>query len=96
MSNTYDNVLPNVFTTQRRECRAVLCSEPDGGFSVYARNLPGVVSQGETIDEAIENVKEAFCGAVETYVAEGMEIPWGDCREPLPRDAIERWILVDA
>lgn len=96
MRSATNRVLSNELETAKRECRAVFCPEPDGGYSVYARNLPGVASQGDTLDEAIENIKQAFAGAVATYESEGMEIPWSDCREPVPPDAWERWILVDA
>ena len=37
-----------------------LFAEPEGGFSVLVPGLPGCVSQGETREEAIENVKEAI------------------------------------
>jgi predicted RNase H-like HicB family nuclease len=32
----------------------------EGGYVVYAPSLPGCVSQGETKEEAIENIKEAI------------------------------------
>jgi predicted RNase H-like HicB family nuclease len=34
--------------------------EDEGGYSVLVPGLPGCVSQGETRDEALENVKEAI------------------------------------
>ncbi len=60
------------------ECQAVLCPEEDGGFSAHVANLPGAVSQGETQDDALTNLREAFVGAIETYRELGMEIPWSD------------------
>lgn len=59
-------------------CRAIICSEVDGGFSAYAARLPGVVSEGDTFDEAVANVAEAFRGAVESYLTAGASIPWVD------------------
>lgn len=34
--------------------------EGDGGYSVYVPDLPGCCSQGNTLEEAIENIKEAM------------------------------------
>jgi len=84
------------FSEPAYECRVLLCPEPAGGFSAYALRLPGVASQGETEDEALKNVTEAFRAAIETYTEEGMEIPWTD-EAPIERtqNCLERWILVD-
>jgi predicted RNase H-like HicB family nuclease len=38
-----------------------LIPEQEGGYSVRVPGLPGCYSQGETREEAIENVKEAIC-----------------------------------
>ena len=59
-------------------CRAIICAEVDGGFSAYAARLPGVVSEGDTFDEAVANVSEAFRGAIESYLSDGGSIPWVD------------------
>ena len=42
------------------EYQAVFQEEKDGGFSVWVPDLPGCASQGETIEEALENIKEAI------------------------------------
>ena len=44
-------------------------SEPEGGYSVVCTEL-GVPSQGETIEEALENIKEA----VELYLESAEEL----------------------
>jgi len=38
----------------------VLEEERDGGYSASAPALPGCFSQGDTLDEAIKNAKEAI------------------------------------
>ncbi len=40
--------------------RVVLEPQEEGGFTVYVPALPGCVSQGETVEEATENIKEAI------------------------------------
>lgn len=37
-----------------------LIPEEEGGFSIVVPGLPGCCSQGETREEAIENIKEAI------------------------------------
>jgi len=38
----------------------VLEPQEEGGFTVYAPSLPGCVSQGETREDALKNIKEAI------------------------------------
>lgn len=48
------------------EYNAVFAAEEEGGFSVYVPDLPGCVSQGDTFEEAVRNIKEA----IELYLEE--------------------------
>ncbi len=52
------------------EYQAVFQEEKDGGYSVWVPDLPGCASQGETIEEALENIKEA----IELYLEDGSSI----------------------
>ena len=38
----------------------VLEKQKEGGYTVYAPSLPGCISQGETKDDALRNIKEAI------------------------------------
>jgi predicted RNase H-like HicB family nuclease len=42
------------------EYQAVFQEETEGGFSVWVPDLPGCASQGETLEEALKNIKEAI------------------------------------
>ncbi|HEY3789760.1 MAG TPA: type II toxin-antitoxin system HicB family antitoxin [Urbifossiella sp.] len=59
-----------------RNCLVYLIPEEEGGFSVLAAELPGVASQGETEEEALSNIREAFAGAIQCYQQEGRRVPW--------------------
>jgi len=37
----------------------ILEPQEEGGYTVYIPSLPGCVSQGETVEEAMQNIKEA-------------------------------------
>jgi predicted RNase H-like HicB family nuclease len=75
--------------------RVFLCPEQEGGFSVIAPDLPGVVSQGETEEEAKANIVEAFLGALEVYASDSEAIPWNSERSDMPSGAIECRIVVN-
>lgn len=44
--------------------RVILEPSDDGGFTAFVPSLPGCVSEGETEDEALANIREA----VELYL----------------------------
>jgi predicted RNase H-like HicB family nuclease len=83
-------------TKHAYECRVWFCPEADGGYSAIVPSLPGLATQGETIEEATENVKDAFRVLAAEYNESGSEIPWR--KEPdrtKPHGTIEKWILVN-
>ena len=43
----------------------VIHEDPEGGFWAEVPALPGCYSQGETIDELRENIREAITGMLE-------------------------------
>jgi len=77
------------------ECRAVICPEEEGGFSAYSLRLPGVASQGETENEAVANLADAFRETVLAYEQLGEAIPWSDVEVCRSDKSKERWFLVD-
>lgn len=55
--------------------RVLLRKEPEGGYTLTVPSLPGCVTYGNTIDEAIEKGKEAIELYIESLKAHGEEIP---------------------
>jgi predicted RNase H-like HicB family nuclease len=49
----------------------VIDQEPEGGFWAEVPALPGCYSQGETIDELTENVREAITSVLEVMKERG-------------------------
>ena len=58
-----------------REYEVVLTPEDDGGYSVTVPALPGCTSQGETREEALDMIREAIEGYLESLEAHGDPVP---------------------
>ena len=54
---------------------AVFEPAPEGGFVVTVPALPGLVTEGDTMEEARTMVKDAIRGYLESLVQHGEEIP---------------------
>ncbi|HJT55658.1 MAG TPA: type II toxin-antitoxin system HicB family antitoxin [Ktedonobacteraceae bacterium] len=60
----------------RYEYTIILQPDTDeGGYTVTVPALPGCVTQGETIEEAIAMAKDAIRLHVEALIAEGQPVP---------------------
>lgn len=55
--------------------RILLRKEPEGGYTVIVPSLPGCVTYGDTIEEAIKMAKEAIQLYIESLKEHGEEIP---------------------
>ena len=55
--------------------RVILEPQEAGGYTVYVPALPGCVSQGETIEEALSNIKEAIEVYLESLKERRLLIP---------------------
>lgn len=40
--------------------KVILEPSEEGGYTVYVPSLPGCISEGETLEEALENIQEAI------------------------------------
>ena len=52
--------------------------EEDGGYHAFVPALHGCHSQGDTLDEAVENVREAMEAYIESLKAAGEPMPEED------------------
>ena len=59
----------------------ILQHESDGGFVATVPALPGCISQGDTRDEALANVREAIQVYIEDCMKAGEEVPTEAGRE---------------
>ena len=55
--------------------RILLRKEPEGGYTVIVPSLPGCVTFGDTIEQAIEMAREAIELYVESLKEHGEEVP---------------------
>ncbi|RYZ18473.1 MAG: type II toxin-antitoxin system HicB family antitoxin [Chitinophagaceae bacterium] len=58
-----------------RTFRVVLRKEPEGSYTVLVPALPGCITYGETIDEAMAMAEEAIELYIEELQSRGEEIP---------------------
>ena len=40
--------------------KVILEPSDEGGFTVYVPSLPGCISEGDTVDQAMSNIREAI------------------------------------
>lgn len=56
-----------------RNYAVVIHEDPDGGFWGEVPALPGCYSQGQTVDELKNNIREAITGVLEVLKQDGRE-----------------------
>lgn len=59
----------------------ILHPDEDGGYWVECPSLPGCISQGDTKQEALANIKEAIEAYIESLQKHGEPIPKDDAIE---------------
>ncbi len=57
----------------------ILQPQPEGVYTVTCKELPELITEGRTIEEALYNVEDAFSATLEIY---------GEFGQPLPREII--------
>ena len=49
--------------------------QPEGGFTVTSPLLPELITEGDTIDDALENARDALAAVIEIYREFGKTFP---------------------
>ena len=53
----------------------ILTPQPEGGFTVTSPLLPELITEGDTVEEVLENVRDAFEAVIEAYNDLGKTLP---------------------
>lgn len=61
-----------------RSYTVIIEPDEDGVFIATVPSVPGVAEQGESVDEALDRLKEALAFHLESMEMEGEEIPPSD------------------
>jgi predicted RNase H-like HicB family nuclease len=64
---------------------AVFVPAPEGGFTAFVEEIPGAISEGETIDEARENLADALRMVLEC----NRELAWEQPNVGAVRETLE-------
>jgi antitoxin HicB len=59
-----------------------LAPQPEGGYTVTSPNLPGLVTEGDSVAEALSNVEDALLATIELYEDTGRAFPEELLRDP--------------
>ncbi len=66
----------------------VLTAQPEGGYTVTSPMLPELVTEGDTLEEAVHNVQDALAAVIETYEDLGKQLP-GNLRQDPQNSSIQ-------
>jgi antitoxin HicB len=54
----------------------LLSPQPEGGFTVTSPLFPELVTEGDTVDQALKNAEDAWAAVVEVYEDLGRSSSW--------------------
>ena len=57
----------------------VFTPQPEGGYTVTSPVLPELLTEGDSLEEAQANVRDAFDAVVELYAEQGRSLPGSIC-----------------
>jgi len=57
----------------------VLDPQPEGGYTVTSPLLPELITEGETVSDALANAEDAFAAVMEIYEDTGRPLPSSIC-----------------
>jgi predicted RNase H-like HicB family nuclease len=64
--------------------RVIIEPDEDGVFVADCPNLPGCISQGKTRDEAVQNIKDAIAGYLDSLKKHNEAVP-----PPISEEVVE-------
>ncbi len=53
----------------------LLTPQPEGGYTATSPLLPELVTEGDSLSEALDNVKDALAAVIEIYQEQGRPLP---------------------
>jgi antitoxin HicB len=53
----------------------ILAPQPEGGYTVTSPLIPELLTEGDSVDEALANVKDALAAVIEAYDELGRTLP---------------------
>ncbi len=53
----------------------LLTPDEDGGYVAECPDIPGCISEGDTLEQALENIRDAISACLETMMEHGWETP---------------------
>ena len=59
----------------KRVYKVIFEPQEEGGYTVTVPSLPGCISEGNSYEEALANIKEAMALYLESLAADGLPIP---------------------
>ena len=74
----------------------ILTLQPEGGYTVTSPLLPELVTEGDTLDEALEHVRDALKAVIETYEDVGKPLPANLCQDPRAEPLWFEYLVTDA
>jgi antitoxin HicB len=60
----------------------VLEPQPEGGYTVTSPGLPELLTEGDTVEEALANVQDALQAVIEIYEEQGRALPAEILKDP--------------
>ena len=77
MAKSYYNIQSGGLSMAHR-FTVIFEKEQEGGYHVFCPTLPGCHTQSETIEEGVQNIREAIELYLETLTEDGIPIPTED------------------
>ncbi|MEM8668718.1 MAG: type II toxin-antitoxin system HicB family antitoxin [Planctomycetota bacterium] len=78
LANTSQQLLPrwvkSFRPTEGLYVFEAILQEEESGYSVFAPHYPGVISQGDTVKESVDNISEAFALMIECSREDGIPL----------------------